>query len=98
MIADELIDVPTVAELTRRGLAKAEPSKGGTVYRISDEGQRLIRDAMSHNAAILKRDHDARSALIEQRRAQNAKTTEETLADMKRSELGHKRARQIADE
>lgn len=88
MLADELVHVPTVAELVRTGEAKQV--KGGG-YALSETGQRKIIDAMEHNGRIMKRDADAREARIDRGNA----TTEETLAAMQRSELGHKRARQI---
>lgn len=88
MLSDQLVHVPTVAELAKTGEAKQHPSGG---YTISESGQRKITDAMQHNGRILKIDADAREARIDRGNA----TREETLAAMQRSELGHKRARQL---
>ena len=90
MLSDELVHVPTVAELAKQGLAK-QANGGG--YTIAPEGQRMITDAMQHNGRIMKIDADRREASIDRGNA----TREETLAAMQRSELGHKRARQTVE-
>ncbi|MFA8415120.1 hypothetical protein ACEPTV_33280, partial [Burkholderia pseudomallei] len=63
--------VPTVAELAARGLARLEPprKKGGvSAYRISPEGEAILRDTMRRNAERMR-------AWDEQRRAARAKET-----------------------
>lgn len=53
----DLEHVPTAPELFARGLAQP----AGTAYRISPEGYRLIHDAMTRNAALLRADPDLRA-------------------------------------
>lgn len=64
-MADELMHVPTVAELVKQGLAKPAPAIGkqGSAYTLTPEGQRLILDAMAHNARIMRVDAERREQL-----------------------------------
>jgi DNA-binding MarR family transcriptional regulator len=53
----DLVHVPTVPELAKLGLATVvESAKTGrpTHYSVSKKGQRKIREAQNHNAAILR--------------------------------------------
>lgn len=50
--ADGLAHVPTVEELSRRGLARNVT--GGTAWHIEPAGYKLMNDAMAHNGDVLR--------------------------------------------
>jgi len=56
MYPDDYEHVPTVPELARQGLAKMRPGKKGapSYYRVSPEGEALMKDAMHRNAQRLR--------------------------------------------
>ena len=70
MLSDELVHVPTVAELVKQGHAKPHPQGG---YTISAKGQELMTDAMRHNGLVFAKDSErreqARLAMVERANA-----------------------------